>query len=292
MKSYSSPYRISRFYLEPLKQVATLIAILCFGALFCHESRGQGKGAIVRELVELLSRKFGKEVAEEGSEILSKKVESFVVRFGDDGVEALQKVGPRAIGLIDDAAADSALAARLLAKYGDDAAWVVGNPARRSLVSKVGDDAAEAMMKHREIAEPLIEAAGKPAATAMRAISEQNGIRLAIMGKQGELASLPQSSRVLDLIGQLGDKAMDFVWKNKGVLAAGTVMAAFLADPEPFLDGTKKLAELAATNAVAPIAEEIGKRTNWTFTLISFAVCVLAYVLIKQVVRKLGRKAN
>ena len=122
---------------------------------------------MARELVEFVSRRFGKEVAEEGSEVLTRKVESLLVKYGDDVGEAVRKVGPRSIQLLDDAAAEGVQqSARLLAKHGDEAIWVVGNQSRRAIAAKLGDDAAEAMIKHGEIAEPVLEMAGQSAAAA------------------------------------------------------------------------------------------------------------------------------
>ncbi len=79
---------------------------------------------------------------------------------------------------------------------------------------------------------------------------------------------------------------MEFVWKNKGALLFGTALAAFLANPEPFIDGTKDLATVAANVALEPLAKEIGSRTNWTVTIFALASACLAYMAFKQWIRK------
>ena len=125
---------------------------LVMGLFPCSDGFSQGKAGLARELVEFVSRRFGKEVAEEGSEVLTRKVESLLVTYGDEVAEAVRKVGPRSIQLLDDAAAEGVQqSARLLAKHGDEAIWVVGNQGRRAIAARLGDDAAEAMIKHGEI---------------------------------------------------------------------------------------------------------------------------------------------
>lgn len=249
----------------------------------------QGKAALAKELVEFVSRRFGKEVAEEGTEVLTRKVEGLLIKYGDDGAEALKKVGPRTVQLLDNAATEGVQSAGWLAKYGDNAISLVSNPGRRKLAAKLGDDAAEALIKHGEIAEPVLELAGKSAATALRKVSEQNGRRIAIMANEGELAKIGRTSELLDVVGKFGDKAMEFVWKNKGALLVGTALAAFLADPEPFIEGTSNLADIAAKSAVAPLAKEIGNRTNWTVTIVALGMCLAAYMFAKSWMRQKRR---
>ena len=52
---------------------------------------------------------------------------------------------------------------------------------------------------------------------------------------------------------------MDFVWRHKGALAVGTILAAFPADPGPFLAGTRDLGAIAAEAVVRPAAEASGR---------------------------------
>jgi hypothetical protein len=269
--------------------------LLCFLALSIiaaqrQQCDAQSKAAMARELVEFVTRRFSKEVAEEGSEILTRKVESLLVKYGDEVAEAVRKVGPRSIQLLDDAAAEGVQqSARLLAKHGDDAIWVVGNQGRRAIAARLGDDAAEAMIKHGEIAEPVLEMAGQSAALALRNLSTKSGRQVKMMLDEGEWAKIGRTSELLSVVGKYGDSAMNFVWKNKGALLVGTALAAFLSDPEPFIQGSKELATVAANVAIEPIAKEIGARTNWTL-----AICVLAglcagYVALKRYTRAARR---
>ncbi len=52
-----------------------------------------------------------------------------------------------------------------------------------------------------------------------------------------------------------GDRACEFLWKNKGSLALGATRAAFVTAPEGFLDGTVAISSAVAEHALAPLAE-------------------------------------
>lgn len=146
---------------------------------------------------------------------------------------------------------------------------------------KYGDNAAEAMMKQGQIAEPLISSFGEPAIGALKAISTRNGRRLAIMADDGTLNKMGRTDEVLAVAGKYGDRAMEFIWKNKGGLAVATTMAAFLANPQPFIDGTVELTKAVSENIVKPVATEAAKNTAWTFVLPVFAIILGAVVALK-----------
>ncbi len=267
-----------------------ILVALTLSAGLGSNGLAQSKAAMARELVEFVSRRFGKEVAEEGSEVLTRKVESLLVKYGDEVAEAVRKVGPRSIQLLDDAGAEGVQqSVRLLAKHGDEAIWVVGNQSRRAIAAKLGDDAAEAMIKHGEIAEPVLEMAGQSAAAALRSVSTKSGRQIKMMMDEGDLVKIGRTSELMSVVGKYGDNAMSFVWKNKGALLVGTALAAFLADPEPFINGTKDLATVAANVAIEPLAKEIGIRTNWTITICALAIACMTYLAFKQWLRRSRR---
>jgi hypothetical protein len=218
-----------------------------------------------KEAAELLLRKFGKEVAEEGVEKLSTRIELLALKFGDDAISAVRKGGPRAMQAVERAGAQGAVATRLLAREGEKALWIVEHPQRLKLFASYGDEAAEAMLKHKALAEPLVTAFHEPAAKALVQLDGRNARRLAMMADDRSLAAIGRSDELLAVVGRYGNRAMDFVWKNKKPLAAAAALTAFLANPEPFLDGTVELAR----DFVRPVAETIGgeaaKRTDWTW---------------------------
>lgn len=228
----------------------------------------QGKAAIAREMAEYVMKKFGKEVADEGVETLTRKIENVILKYGEDGVAAVKNVGPRSFRLIEEAGENGLESVKLMAKYGDEAVWVVGKKGRLAIFVKYGDNAAEAMIKHGEIAEPLITKFGDSAALALKGVSSQNARRISMLEDAGELAAIGRTPELLTVVGKYGDAAMDFVWKNKGALTVAAALAAFLSDPEPFINGSRDLAQTVGTSLVPPIAEEVGKRTNWTLIIL------------------------
>ena len=90
----------------------------------------------------------------------------------------------------------------------------------------------------------------------MAALGPRQARRLAILTEAGETARLGRAREWLDIVARHGDVAMDFIWRHKGALAASTVMAAFLANPGPFLSGAKELTGYAARAVARPLVEE------------------------------------
>jgi len=118
----------------------------------------------------------------------------------------------------------------------------------------------------------LLTTEGPAARRVFQALGD-DGIALMI-GKHGTLtaARLPDlapaiaaSGRgrdVLAVLERYGDRACAFIWKNKGVIFGTAALAAFLANPTPFMDGVKNIAAVpigyiaaaTASTAVFPVA--------------------------------------
>ena len=259
-------------------------------ALLAPPSFAGVKGELVREGAEYVLRKFGREATEElghdAGPLLTRKLEDLATRYGErEALAAVEKVGPRAFRLLDEAGPEAApQALKLMARVGDDAVWVVSRPRSLALFTRHGDEAADAMLKHKEIAEGLIEQFGPSAARALNKIDGRSARRLAIMAEEGHFAALPQRAALLDTIGKHGTAAMDWVWRNKAGLATAGVVAAFVHDPQPFIDGTVKLADAAGEHVVKPVlgqvAGGVASRTNWTVVVcasIGVVACLAAW---------------
>lgn len=258
-----------------------LAATVCLAVVQPIAAQAGISSKAAREAAEFVLRKFGKEAEEQGLQTLTTKIESLGLKYGDDAVAAVKKVGPRTFRYVDEAGENGLQSVKLLARYGDDAVWVVCKKNRLALFAKYGDDAAEAMIKQGKIAEPLIESLGQPAASALKTVSRQNGRRLAIMAEEGTLEGIGRTDELLRVVSKYGDRGMDFVWRNKGALAVAAALTSFLANPQPFIDGTVELSGAVAEGVGAPLAKEVGKSANWTLVLPVLAAVVGLLVSFK-----------
>ena len=235
-----------------LATVVSLVAI--------SPARADIGSKVALETAEFVLKKFGRKVLTEGTETFAERISASAVRHGGDVFNAVRRVGPGALSLADEAGEQAPKLLRLLSKHGDDAAvWVARRPAAMKLMSQYGDDAAEVLIKHKGLAEPVLEKLGAPAVNALGAIGPRGGRRLAMMSEAGELAGLGRTPELMQVITNHGDAAMDFIWRNKGALAVGTTLTAFLAKPDSFIDGTNQLASTIGDAAVKPLVQETGR---------------------------------
>ena len=103
-----------------------------------------------------------------------------------------------------------------------------------------------------------------------------------MMTETGELTRAAHAE-LLGVVVRYEDRAMDFVWKHKGALAVSAVLSEFLADPAPFLDGSRDLAGAAASTAAGAVAgvpgrvaDEVGRRSDWALTALPWVALVAA----------------
>jgi hypothetical protein len=232
--------------------------------------RADVKSKAAQEAAEYVIQRFGRQAVKEGAGPLARKIESYAARYGEEAfLLAVRRAGPETFALVDAAGADGAKAVRVLARHGEEGAtWIVKRPKALAQVVRYGDEAAEVLVKHPGIAEPLVERSGGAAVKALAAVNPRNGRRLGML-MEGELGKLPESGKLLDVLAQYGDRAGEFVWNNKGALAVGTALAAFVANPEPFLNGTKEIAKIGGETVAKPLAEGVARGTNWTVVILA-----------------------
>jgi predicted Fe-Mo cluster-binding NifX family protein len=233
----------------------------------------------IREAVEFITKKFSREAAQEGTELLTKKLEQAAAKYGDDAVNAARKVGPQALKAIDDAGQFGATAAKAMARHGDEAvAAVVRSPKALEMAAKYGDDAVDVMVKHKGVAVELIQESGESAVKALKNLGDDGATMLANMAGQSTTRALVQNPKVLDVVARYGDRAMNFIWRNKGALAVGAGLAAFLADPEPFINGTRDLAAVVGENVVKPVVDRAAAGIDWM--VVAIGVMVIGGLLL------------
>lgn len=219
----------------------------------------------VKEAAEAVFREFGAKAGKNVPAVAS-RIESLAARYGDDAVLAVQKVGPRAFAMAS--GPHAAHAVRILARHGEQGAVrILSRPTAMNHVLKYGDDAAEALVKHPGVAEPLISKTGQQAVTALSKVTQQNGRRLAML--EGNLAK----PEVMAVVAKHGDRAVDFLWANRATLAGGAALTAFLVNPEPFLNGARDLAEVATDGVVKPFV-------NGVTSVVSLVIGVVGLLLV------------
>ena len=279
---------MNRSKMIQLIMVALILGLVALAATGRAWAGGRRKAA--QEAADYLLQRFGREAAREGAETLARKIETYTARHGDDFLKAVRQVGPRTFHLVEEAGAHGNQAVRVLAKHGEPAAaWVVSRPKGMQLFLKHGDDCARVLCKHPGgIAEPMIEQFGQPAVKALQAANVQSGRRLAMMAQNGELTKIGRSQEVLEVIAKYGDRAMAFVWSNKGALATTAGLTAFLANPEAFISGAKDLTQIVGENAIKPLAQapgavavEVAKGTNWTVIFLAAGGAALLVIAAK-----------
>jgi hypothetical protein len=237
------------------KRVVIVIAGVILG-LVPPLARAGVWGRTTREAAEAALQLLGREVETEGTDALARTIERLAMRHGDEVRAAVREVGPEALRL---AGVRGGQADRVLAHYGPGAARIVERPALMELVERHGDDAVRALLTHPGLAEPVVGALGKPGARALATVGPRNARRLAIMTADGTLHRVGRVEEVLGVVERYGDRALDFVWRHRGALTVGTLLAAFLRDPQSFLGGTRELAVSAGEAVGMSLAGAAGR---------------------------------
>lgn len=266
----------------------SIFAFLAFLAATCLPASAQAgvTTKAINETVEYLSKTFGREMAETTVETMTKKVEVLAVKYGDNALVATRKLGPQALKYADEAGEYGPQAVRIMSHYGDDAIRIVSKPEVLKMAVKYGDDATEAIVKYGpDMMAPVLGKYGDDAARAMNKLSKPEAIELATKMADPAFAKLAAPEKLLGVVGKYGDKSMEFITKHWKALAIGTVLVAFVNDPEPYLNGTKELlvggADVVARNVAKPIAESVADSVNWNYFLGIVAVGVLGLIGLK-----------
>jgi hypothetical protein len=122
--------------------------------------------------------------------------------------------------------------------------------------------AAKAISRHgAAIATPILTRYGDEGAKAMAKLSSTNARRMAML--TDELGAAGRGADFMRVLSQRGDVAAEWIWKNKGTIAFGTTAAAFLANPDAFLQAAEGVVsssvETAGKHIVEPIIKESAK---------------------------------
>ena len=127
----------------------------------------------------------------------------------------------------------------------------------------------------------MISGFGDEMVPALNSVNPQNGRRLAMLVGDGIVAKGTESEKLLIPISKYGDAAMDFIWRNKGALAIGSVLATFLLDPQVYITGAKQL-------VVDPVVAPAVKSVNWTLIIGGIVAVLLLPLIVRSIVKARG----
>jgi hypothetical protein len=189
-------------------------------------------GKAVREAIEYAARKFGIELTEDAGRVFAEKSGQFLVRYGDDGIRALRSAGPEILEL---AARHGDDAVRMAAAHADEAVLYLVRHADDALPvwKAFGKEGTELMLKHPGLAEPMLKEFGKDGLALGQKLSAQGLQRFLVLSQKA--GSAEEKKTLLDAVLSGGQKVLDFLWLNKGKLAAGATAYTLLHN---FNEGT------------------------------------------------------
>lgn len=204
-----------------------------------------------REVVET----FGREAVEAAEPRVLRLIEA----YGDDAAKVLRKVGPAGVQTLEKFGASGL---RILATWGDDGLRVLAfeGDAAVTALARYGDDAVQFMIRHPGVGRDLLTQFG---AQVLRPRLSTEGFRT--LGRLSEpIRSSGRAAEILGVVEKFGDRACDFLWRNKGTIFLASVLTAFLNDPQPYLDGARQLLVQPASDALQGAVAG----TNWTLVVI------------------------
>ena len=240
--------------------------------------------AAIRKLSEAVFRRAGRRAGTAEVAGMAGKIKSLVTRHGDEAVSAIRRVGPEAVEIAARSGNHGKDVVKLMARHGDESIWIISHPDRLALFVQYGDDAAQAMVRHRHIASKLVREFGGTGAQAIKGLGSRNARRLSMMQKSGDLQRLGRTAEILEVVGRYGDRAAAFVWRNKGALSVAAVLTAFLKNPEVFINAGTDLAK----RPIEKVADRTGEAAataaatiNWTFVVVAVIFMALLYRLLR-----------
>ena len=219
-------------------------------SLLCAQSAAAKRAA--REVVEA----FGREAVEAAEPRVVRLIEA----YGEEVVPVLRRVGPTGVAAMERYGAPGL---KILARWGDDGVRLLAVEGEAAVASlgRYGEEAVELMIRHPGVGRDLLaQFGGQILKTPLRTESMVTLGRLA-----DPIRSSGRAAEIFAVIEKFGDGACEFLWRNKGTIFLATVLAAFLRDPQPYIEGVKQLVVQPATD----VAHEAASRTNWTLVVIS-----------------------
>lgn len=226
-------------------------------SLVCAQSAAARRAA--REVVEA----FGRDAVEAAEPRVARLVES----YGEEAAAVLRRVGPSGVGAMERFGAPGL---RILSRWGDDGLRLLAVEGESAVaaLARYGEESVELMIRHPGVGRDVLAQFGEQVVRAH--LSTERMVTLSRLADP--IRQSGRSAEILAVVEKFGDRACDFLWRNKGTIFAAAVLAAFLKDPKPYLDGVKELVVQPASQA----AHEVASRTNWTLVVLAALVIASA----------------
>jgi len=231
-------------------------------SLLCAQSAAARRAA--REVVEA----FGREAVEAAEPRIARLVEA----YGEEAATVLRKVGPSGVQAMERFGAPGL---KILARWGDDGLRLLALEGEAAVASmaRYGEEAVELMIRHPGVGRDLLAQFGGQ----VLKVPLQTDSMVTLGRLADRIQSSGRASEIFAVIEKFGDRACDFLWRNKGTIFLASVLAAFLHDPQPYLDGVKQLVVQPASE----LAHEAASRTNWTLVVIVAILIASAWLGIR-----------
>lgn len=231
-----------------------------------NDAGAQTSGAArkaARELVDFLRSRFAREVAEEGAEKIEQRFARVIDDVKDPAVarqfaDATRRLGPKmAMGAIE---RHGAVGARIFARHGENGArlLVTDGAGAARVFGALGDEGVDLMIRRH----------GQLTAARLPDLAEA-------MAKTGRHRDL------LAVLEKHGDRACSFIWRNKGVIFTSAVLASFLANPKPYIDGVVSL--------TGEPVRQIAASTDWTALLLAATALVAGLAAFRMLILRPSR---
>jgi hypothetical protein len=236
-----------------------LIVIL---SLCCAQSAAARR--VAREVVE----SFGREAVEAAEPRVARLVEA----YGEEAVSVLRKVGPSGVQAMERFGAPSL---KILSRWGDDGIRLLAVEGESAVaaMAKYGDEAVELMIRHPGVGRDLLAQFGGQ--VLRRPLTTESVVTLNRLAEP--IRASGRSAEILAVVEKFGDRACDFLWRNKGTIFLTAVLTAFLHDPQPYIDGVKQL----VVQPVTQVAQDAASRTNWTLVVLVTILLVAGWLGIR-----------
>jgi hypothetical protein len=236
--------------------------------LLVFASVAPAQSAAAKKVAAEIVEAFGREALERGEARVVRLVED----YGDDAVRALRRAGPAGVAALEK---HGAAGAKIVARWGDDGVRLLAfeGDAAVAAFTKYGDEAVELLVRHPGAGRQLLENFGEQALRAP--LSTEGMVTLNRLAEP--IRSSGRSGEILAVVEKFGDRACRFLWRNKGVVFGAALLAAFLADPQPYLDGVKEL----VVEPVAAAGTEAVRRADWTIVFVVLGLAVVAWAAFR-----------